>query len=307
VNTGYNTPKFIKVNFHSDDIGATMNVTEDILAAWKSGYIDGFSILANGEAIDKINKELKTFEQLSAKISTHLNLSEGNSLLRGNEVDLLVDKKGHFVHSFVSLLIHWIFSSTSAKNKLLNQIYLEWKSQIEIIGKLIAPRKIWQIDSHTHIHMLPFLFPIACRLAEENNINIVRISDEPFYYVNFLRDFTSRQFLINISKNLILKLFSISAKKMIRNHGLTQPPKIIGILYSGMMCYSSIHLGILNAKKRNIKELDVIVHIGRGHLDNSSRWQNTKHFARFYLSENRAHELKELVRFQKHWKSSQKS
>jgi predicted glycoside hydrolase/deacetylase ChbG (UPF0249 family) len=40
----------MKVIFHWDDIGATSCMTTRILEGWKGGFLDGFSIMANGDA-----------------------------------------------------------------------------------------------------------------------------------------------------------------------------------------------------------------------------------------------------------------
>ena len=82
----------MKLILHADDLGATPGVSRIILDAWKAGLIDGFSILANGLGVGLVREGLAIHAELDARISVHLNLSDGKSILPSEEVPGLVDR-----------------------------------------------------------------------------------------------------------------------------------------------------------------------------------------------------------------------
>ena len=47
-----------RIILHSDDLGITSHVTRHILDAWRVGHLDGFSIIANGAAVNQIPEAL---------------------------------------------------------------------------------------------------------------------------------------------------------------------------------------------------------------------------------------------------------
>jgi predicted glycoside hydrolase/deacetylase ChbG (UPF0249 family) len=49
----------VRVYIHSDDLAATHHVSKNILESWRAGHLDGFSILANGEAIALVRECLQ--------------------------------------------------------------------------------------------------------------------------------------------------------------------------------------------------------------------------------------------------------
>lgn len=281
------------VLIHSDDAGATESVTCNILSAWTSGVLDGFSILANGQANDMLAAALASNADRPARLSLHLNLSEGGSTLPPSELPLLTDDEGYLKHAFFSLLISLLFSTASRRKSILHQIEIEWRAQLQSVLRICGDRKISSIDGHIHVHMLPWTFAIACRLATEFGIEEIRISREPFF-INSLRDLFSPYYLVNIIKHIVLNTCSFFAVNIARSSGMRYPPWIVGVLYSGRMTSERALCGM--NKIRDNGRIEVLFHVGRALAGERGRWVNRESIAEFYLSDLRSVELIEAAR-----------
>ncbi len=251
----------MKITYHCDDIGLTPKVTQRILSAWREGLISSFSIIANGLEPSQVKNGLHKSSNIDARIAVHLNLTDGKAISSHNKQ--FVSETGYFNGSFFGLLITWLKSSADDKASLLNAIEEEWRAQIEIVKDLSGTREVAVIDGHTHIHMLPFLFPIAARLAKEFGIPEIRVSDEIFYLSSTIKHNLSRIFIINVLKHVVLRICSIKAKKVCRQYQLAYQQKMLGILHSGNMTAAAARSGIERAKKSGIASLEVLFHIGR--------------------------------------------
>ncbi len=285
--------------FHCDDIGATSSMTKRILEAWKAGLLNGFSILANGDATSEVRLGLLSDPDRDARISVHLNLCEGKSLIEPRDIPLLADSHGNLNQGFVRLLILWFTSSKMKKNALLRQIEKEWRAQITEVKRICSPRKITAIDSHMHIHMIPFLFPVAARLAKGQDIPEIRISYEVFYFSSSLVESLSLPFLVNVIKHLVLRECSRFARRFAKEHGLTGPESLIGILYTGRMTRTAAKSGIAAAMRKGLQMVEILFHIGRASDRESGRWGHCRRRGTFSLSERRDREYFELMALRK--------
>src|SRR4051812_43959345 len=108
--------------FHSDDAGATTRGTEKILEAWRSGLLESQSILANGDALELLARELAADAGRALRIAVHLNLSEGPPLSAPGAVPLLVGSDGSFHCTFGGLIKTWAGGSRSTRAALTAQI-----------------------------------------------------------------------------------------------------------------------------------------------------------------------------------------
>lgn len=289
----------MKILFHCDDIGATSSMTKRVLETWKAGLIDGFSILANGDATSAVRLGLLSEPDRDARISVHLNLCEGKSLVEPRDIPLLADSDGNLNQGFIKLLILWFTSSKLKKEALLRQIEKEWRAQITEVKRICSPRKVTAVDSHINIHMLPFLFPLAVKLAKEEGITEIRILYEVFYLSSHLADSLSMGFLVNIVKHLILRQCSSSARRFTKEHGLTGPEAFIGILYTGKMTRTTAKSGIAAARRKGLQVVEIVFHIGRASGRESNRWEHHRNLATFPLSERRDMEYFELMALRK--------
>jgi hypothetical protein len=277
---------------HSDDLGITSRITKQILDAWILRHLDGFSIIANGDAKNEIPKALKSYPDRHARIAVHFNLSEGHPSAKVDKIPLLVDASGQLKHSFFSLLLNVIFLRGLKRINFFDQIKIECVAQIAAVRRMCGDRTIAAIDGHNHIHMIPGVFTAVALSAQSEGIFGIRVSSEPFFIEKPWSDWLRMYWWINLIKHCLLNLFSISAFGIAKNLGLKTPNAIIGIQYTGNMTKERAIRGLKSSSRLN--EVEVLFHIGRASEEEAAlRWRNPT-YAAFHLSNLRDIERVEL-------------
>jgi len=253
----------MKLVYHSDDIGLTPHVTSRILEAWRADKLDGFSIIANGKALHEVAAALAEETPRHARIGAHLNLFEGRPICPRETVRLLTDSSGCLNVTWAKLLRAEFLGPPAWREQFREQIGREWRAQIEVIEKTCAPRTIDCLDSHLHMHMLPFLFPLAAELADEFGIRQIRVTREVFHVSRAPRDSLSVAWCVNVVKHLILRWFARKAPSVAKRCGLEHADVLIGILYTGRMTQAAAETGIAAASRAGASSVDVLFHVGR--------------------------------------------
>jgi predicted glycoside hydrolase/deacetylase ChbG (UPF0249 family) len=282
---------------HADDLGATQSVSKDILDCWEAGALDGFSILANGDALSSVRDRLAQLHgpERRPRIAAHLNLSEGKSLLPPETVPLLVGPDGNLRHTFGSLLAFWLRGPRSRRRELLSQIEQEWGAQVDMV-KSVSERSVTAVDGHIHVHMLWFLFPIAVRLAAERGIEEIRISREVIYIAGW-RDLGARFFWMNLVKNVVLRVMARRARRVASDKGCKSFDALVGILYTGHMTCRAAEAGVGAARRAGAGTVEVLFHPGYAGTDETRRWSHAPGIAAFAESPMRKVEREELMQF----------
>jgi chitin disaccharide deacetylase len=282
--------------FHSDDAGATPRVTEQILQAWRGGLIDSQSILANGDALELLERELAAESQRPLRIAVHLNLSEGAPLSAVSSVPLLVGTDGSFNCTFGRLIKTWTTGSRKTRADLSSQVEAEWRQQIVRVRAVAGRRTVSALDGHQHLHMLPFLFPIAARLAKESGIPEIRVSREAFHLSPTVSDNLTPGFAINVIKHCVLRACAVRARAVLAGSGLASPDALVGVLFTGRMTEAVAAAGIRASRRRGLRRIEVLFHVGGALAEESGRWKSSPRIGEFYLSPNRDAELTELAK-----------
>ena len=146
-----------RVIINADDFGLCESNTLGILSAHKNGILTSATCMMGMPYAQFALKEASKYPDLGVGI--HLTLTVGKPVLEGPKS--FTDENGYF-----------------KKKKMYpkgqpevdeDELYAEWKAQIEKFIA-IAGKKPTHIDSHHHVHMLPWLNHIAVRLAKEYDI-----------------------------------------------------------------------------------------------------------------------------------------
>jgi len=283
----------MRITVHADDLGATENVNQNILSVWSAGALNSVSVIANGDAVEQA--AAFTLQDISRplRIMVHLNLSEGKPLADSHRVPLLVDANGRFHMGFIGLWRLWLKMNHVRRAEFLDQVEQEFTAQIARINQLFYPRKASGVDGHIHIQMLPFLFPIAARLAARSGLNEIRISQEIFHFSP--TDSLRPGYPANIIKHFLLNRLAGPARQSAAQFGLVSPDSIAGVLYSGHMSRSSASAAIIATHKKHLNWLELIFHPGRAIASEMNRWPSQGSIGNFYADPYRDTERDELL------------
>lgn len=279
-----------EVFLHSDDAGGSQAVTEGITKAWRAGWLDGFSVFANGVGLDGLRQALDLAPERPPRMMVHLNLSEGPSSAPAADVPLLVDGNGELKLRFGGL-VRKLLVPGSRRREFLRQVETEWRAQIAGAARALSPHAFRGVDGHLHLHMLPLLFPIAARLARESGLQEIRLVREPFFTASAKPGF------MNMVKHAVLRLCSVLASPALREYGLRSRTRVVGVLYSGGMTSDAAWSGMQAAGAEGARDVEIMFHIGRARSGEEARWPGRADIAEFNLSAARDGEMAELACF----------
>ena len=257
-------PKFY---FHADDYGRSKIISDNILKCIKYGSINSVSVMVgfDDNSHVKINKIKK---KINYKL--HINLTETSQL------------KNFKTYSFLKLLLLPFFFNFEKKKNIIKR---EIKKQIKQFAKLYKITAL-KLDSHEHVHMIPWIFDLIIREIKTFNIQEIRIPDEKFFIskkIHFFKKF----YLINLVKLVLIKYLSYLAKNKISKIKI-KILQFTGLVYSGIQDFSSIKVGVKKNYKKYI-DIEILIHPGFTNKKEVNFF-NPKYFD-YYSSTNRKKEF----------------
>ncbi|HEY2324559.1 MAG TPA: ChbG/HpnK family deacetylase [Thermoanaerobaculia bacterium] len=151
----------------ADDVGLHRGMTDGAIQAHESGIVTACSIVANGAAFRHAAERLRDYPKLS--VGVHLALVEERPVAQ--DVESLVGAGGLLHGSYYDFVPRYF-----ARRIRLDEVEREFRAQIEAV--LGAGITLQHANGHQHLHLLPRIFTLVQRLAEEYRIPYVRIVDE---------------------------------------------------------------------------------------------------------------------------------
>ena len=260
--------KFI---LNADDFGMSEAYNRAILEGYSSGILKSASLVANGEAFEEAWKNvIPACPDLGVGI--HLNVIEGKSLCLG--LDRLTDEEGNFNNSYVQLLLKSLNKKDAV---LMEQLEKEFRAQIEEVMK---HTKVTHIDSHVHVHSIPPIFELVCRLAKEYGIKQIRSQYEKPYMVPDVFKHLNMKYPVNLIKVMLLNFFTLINESKVQKYELNTNDYLIGVAYTSMMNSLTVSYGLMAIKYDKVT-VEALIHPCRyedGTIDN--------HFAEFQITKN---------------------
>lgn len=151
----------MKFCISADDGGLHPKIDEAILIGVNKKIISEFSIVACGKNFlnfaDSLRKENQT------EVGFHACFTDGEKALSG--ISLLTDKNSNFI-SKSKLILRSILVPTKVKNSLWLELQMQ-KAKIQEQGLTIT-----HLDSHQHLHVLPFFHQIFLDISLQLEVPI---------------------------------------------------------------------------------------------------------------------------------------
>jgi len=277
---------------NADDFGLSRGINNGIIKSINNGIVNGISIIPNGYAFNNGIKKISL--KKIKKISIHLNLVEFKPISQIKKVNKIIDKNNELSLRPLKLVIINFFYSKVKKKIISNQIKIEMENQIKKVIKNVKNKKtIIGVDSHYHIHMIPFIFEILLSLTKKYKIKYIRIPVEN----NILKQFNfkhSFEFLINLPKVISINIFSLySKKKYFNKFKIKSNSAFYGSLFAGNFTLNKIIKVLKLSKKNNVGITEIISHPGDVILNEKRSWKN-KNLVNNYFSKKRVLEKQTL-------------
>ena len=269
---------------NADDFGLSRGINNGILESIKYGIVNSVSIVPNGYAFKDGIKKIKS--KKIKKISIHINLVELEPVSPTIKINKIVNKNKELNLSPIKLAIINFLYTKNKKRIISNQIKIEMENQIKKILRNINKKNfIIGIDSHYHIHVLPFIFKIIIKLVKKYKINYLRIPLEN----NILDQFNFKyffEFFLNMPKVVLINFFSAYCKyKYLKKSNIQHNQKFYGSLFSGNFSSGKFERALIIAKKNNAIT-EIISHPGNIVSTEKKLWKN-KNLINNYFSQNR--------------------
>jgi predicted glycoside hydrolase/deacetylase ChbG (UPF0249 family) len=200
---------------NADDFGLDPDIDDGIVAAIERGPVRSVSMVGNRPGLHAAVQKLKRLPR-RISVGAHLNLTDSPPLSQAPPT-------GTFSGS------HWstVWALLGARN--LSPIEAEFRRQIErLLGAGVTLEKL---DSHGHIHVLPQVFDLTCRLASEYRIPFVRV----------IRRAGPMRFAMSSLKELAIERTSARSRRAANEFGLLTTDHVLGIADSGKMTIRTVH------------------------------------------------------------------
>lgn len=291
----------MQIDIHADDYGLTANTSKSILEGINAGKLNSTSVMPNMEAFSQSAlywvKNLK--EDVTPRISVHLNFMEGQCISPKEMLPHLVDDKGLF-HISWGDLVKYNFNPFVRK-KVKKELKCEIKAQTQRVADAynINLQSQLRIDSHQHTHMIPIVLESIVEAVREEGwgVSYIRITKEvigPYFSAISL---WGGHELINIIKVIVLNTFAVWDKKVFNQLGMSDMV-LSGVFFSGKMSLQRVQCIlpklIKQAKKRNCN-LEILFHPGIALGSEMGEEFNHPEANVFYLSKGRQMEYEAMM------------
>lgn len=222
--------KFLIVN--ADDFGLCKEIQDGIIKSFSDGIVTSTSVVVNGRAF---KDGIQFLKDSGIDVGIHLTFTGGEKPIVGI-IQGLVDDRGYFLKSYKSVIQRILLGNVD---------YIALENELSAQIKILLDNGIFisHIDSHQHLHMLPYVRDIIIKLAKHFKIKWIRTP-----YVNKPR--------ITMA---VMNMLSYSLKKRLKKQGIKHTDMFKGFEYGG-----NINEAILSFLLCNIKHgiTELMVHPG---------------------------------------------
>jgi predicted glycoside hydrolase/deacetylase ChbG (UPF0249 family) len=161
----------MSVIINADDLGLSQEVNEETFNLMSKRIATSATIMANGPLVLSAIEGSKRFPACS--FGVHLNLTEFRPMSRSEGLKELLGENGEF-----SGVLERAPGSIKKSRNLLSAMADEWCHQIDFLQK--AGVRVSHLDSHQHVHTIPFVFPVLKYVQAKYGIRRVRATRNVF-------------------------------------------------------------------------------------------------------------------------------
>lgn len=234
------------VILEADDLGLLYAFNEGIRSAYRAGLLTSTCLRANGYAYEHaIHEILPSCPGLG--VGVHLCLNEAECVADPRRVRRLLQRGRTLRDGFT-----WLMRLARSPEGR-DQIEREMRAQIERV--LASGVRIDHLNSHRHVHMIPAIFRITCRLARAYGVPCVRLVRELPYTAGGLRKNLQPLVTANVVKHLLLNAFARVNESIGRSARVAMPDYFVGVNYTARMDFSTIREGLRSAGHGSVEIL----------------------------------------------------
>ncbi len=159
---------------NADDLGMSFAFNQGILQGVNKGILTSVSIRCNNpksyqHAVSEVFPQIPHLGK-----GIHVCLNEGMTVRQYKHSSIL-SANGQFQHTFIKGFLFLAYSKNN--RKLKEEVEAELRCQIETI---MAHVSVDHLNSHQHVHAIPWIYDLLVQLSCEYRIPFIRNLEEPF-------------------------------------------------------------------------------------------------------------------------------
>ena len=227
-----NSARRKKLIIAADDFGLARGINEAVEKAHRDGVVTATSLIVNGRAFESAIEVLKRNPQLDAGL--HLNLTEGCPVTPLDGIPSLANSSGFLYHHPFELLKALI-------RRRVRLIDLETEIGGQLRKVSASGVRVTHLDGHKHVHVVPQVFDVVCRMAPVYGIHAVRSTLEraPKLYSLIVRNAGAAGQVGQVLKQYVfgktLSATFVMARSRNGHRTLSTPDRLYGITQTGFL------------------------------------------------------------------------
>jgi hopanoid biosynthesis associated protein HpnK len=236
---------------NGDDFGISQSVNQAIITAHQQGVLTSTSLMVTGEAFDEAVALAHAHPQLA--VGLHLVLVCGQAALPASKIPHLVDSAGNFPTDSFKAGLRYQFSS-AARRELQSEI----RAQLEKFRATGLP--LSHVDGHLHLHMHPVVLQMLSELADEFEIQVIRL---PLEELRFNLNLDRRSLQTKLLWSWVFGRLRRYGEQLLKAKGISFSDRVYGLLNTGYMTEAYL-LGLIPQIEADLVE--IYSHPGAGEM-----------------------------------------
>ncbi len=232
--------RFLIIN--GDDFGLSSGHNQAIIDAHEQGVLTSTSLMVTAPAFDEAVTLAKAHPNLA--VGLHLVLGCGKAVLPPSEIPHLVDAQGNFSDQNNLAGIRYNLSPQARR-----ELPLEIRAQLEKFRA--TGLQLSHVDGHNHMHFNPAVLHALAELAEEFNINVIRL---PYEELRITLKLDSNGFVEKLMWSMIIAGLRRYGERVLKSKKSGFADRVYGWLETGQMTEFYL-LGLIPQIRANLVEI----------------------------------------------------
>ena len=232
--------RFLIIN--GDDFGLSSGHNQAIIDAHEQGVLTSTSLMVTAPAFDEAVTLAKAHPNLA--VGLHLVLGCGKAVLPPSEIPHLVDAQGNFSDQNNLAGIRYNLSPQARR-----ELPLEIRAQLEKFRA--TGLQLSHVDGHNHMHFNPAVLHALAELAEEFNINVIRL---PYEELRITLKLDSNGFVEKLMWSMIIAGLRRYGERVLKFKKIDFADRVYGWLETGQMTEPYL-VGLIPQIRANLVEI----------------------------------------------------
>jgi hopanoid biosynthesis associated protein HpnK len=216
--------RFVIIN--GDDFGFSSGVNHAIIQAHEQGILTSASLMVTGAAVEEAVALAKAHPTLA--VGLHLVIGCGKAVLPPDQIPHLVDQAGNFPEDPVLTGLRYQFDRAAQR-----ELPLEIRAQLEKFNQ--TGLSLAHVDGHLHHHAHPVVLRHLVNLADEFNIQVIRLPSEELWMTLKL---DRSDLFTKLVWSLVFTGLRRYGEGLLQSKGIRFADRVYGLLQSGRMTES---------------------------------------------------------------------